>query len=66
MTAPQPNGAHRIFPSNDHPIDLATYTIQANTPAASTFVANGERVSRRRAAGAPRGSTGWSSRWRRS
>ncbi len=51
VTAPQPNGAHRIFPSNDHPSDLATYTIQANTPAASTFVANGERVSRSTRAG---------------
>ncbi|HEX6024529.1 MAG TPA: M1 family metallopeptidase, partial [Solirubrobacter sp.] len=47
VTAPQPHGAHRIFPSNDHPADLATYTIQANTPAGSTFVANGERVSKR-------------------
>jgi aminopeptidase N len=46
VAAAQPNGAHRIFPSNDHPSDLATYTIGANTPAGSTFVANGERVSR--------------------
>jgi aminopeptidase N len=42
ITAAQPNRAHRIFPSNDHPSDKASYTIRANTPAQSTFVANGE------------------------
>ena len=42
ITAAQPNRAHRIFPSNDHPSDKASYTIRAETPAASTFVANGE------------------------
>jgi aminopeptidase N len=42
LTAAQPSFAHRIFPSNDHPSDLATYTIKADTPAQSTFVANGE------------------------
>lgn len=46
LTAAQPSYAHRIFPSNDHPSDLATYTITANTPAQSTFVANGELASR--------------------
>ena len=55
VTAAQPDGAHRIFPSNDHPSDLATFTIKANTPAGSTFVANGERVSRR----TRRGRTTW-------
>jgi aminopeptidase N len=44
ITAAQPNGAHRIFPSNDHPSDKASYTIRAQTPAESTFVANGELV----------------------
>ncbi len=55
VTAAQPHGAHRIFPSNDHPSDLATYTIKASTPARSLFVANGERVSRR----TRRGRTSW-------
>src|SRR3954454_54115 len=41
ITAAQPNRAHRIFPSNDTPADKAGYTIKAETPAASTFVANG-------------------------
>jgi aminopeptidase N len=41
ITAAQPNRAHRIFPSNDTPADKATYTIRAETRAASTFVANG-------------------------
>src|SRR3954451_836746 len=27
VTAAQPDGAHQIFPCNDHPSDLATYTI---------------------------------------
>jgi aminopeptidase N len=55
FTEPQPNGAHRIFPSNDHPSDLATYTIKANTPAGATFIANGERQQRR----TRRGRTSW-------
>jgi aminopeptidase N len=55
VTAAQPDGAHEIFPANDHPSDLATYTIKANTPAASTFAANGERVQRR----TRRGRTSW-------
>ena len=42
ITAAQPNRAHRIYPSNDHPSDKASYTIRATTPAQSTFVANGE------------------------
>jgi aminopeptidase N len=46
LTAAQPSFAHRIFPGNDHPSDLATYTIRADTPAQSTFVANGELAGR--------------------
>jgi aminopeptidase N len=44
ITAAQPSFAHRIYPSNDIPSDLATYTIRAVTPAGSTFVANGEKT----------------------
>jgi aminopeptidase N len=44
ITAAQPSRAHRIFPSNDHPSDKASYTIRAQTPAASNFTANGELV----------------------
>jgi aminopeptidase N len=51
ITAAQPNAAHRIFPSNDVPSDPATYTIRASTPAASTFVANGELTRKRTSAG---------------
>jgi aminopeptidase N len=46
ITAAQPSAAHRIFPSNDHPSDKASYTFKAETPAESTFVANGELVDR--------------------
>ena len=66
-TAPQPNGAHRIFPSNDHPSDLATYTIKANTPAgvdASSRTASGSGGAP--AAAARAGSTRCASRWPRS
>jgi aminopeptidase N len=51
ITAAQPNAAHRIFPSNDVPSDPATYTIRASTPAATTFVANGELMQKRTAGG---------------
>jgi aminopeptidase N len=61
VTAAQPDGAHEIFPSNDHPADLATYTIKADTPAASSFAANGERVRRR----TRRGRTAWTYEMRR-
>jgi aminopeptidase N len=47
ITAAQPNGAHRIFPSNDVPADTARYTFIASTPAGSTFVANGELARQR-------------------
>jgi aminopeptidase N len=40
--AGQPNNAHRIFPSNDHPRDMATFTFKVDVPAGTTAVANGE------------------------
>lgn len=40
----QPNGAHNLFPSNDHPRDKATYTITLTSPAGWTGTANGVRV----------------------
>jgi aminopeptidase N len=40
-TAPQPNGAHRIYPSNDHPRDKARITFRLDTPEGTTAVANG-------------------------
>lgn len=40
--APQPAGAHQIFPSNDHPRDKASFTFRIDAPASATVVANGE------------------------
>jgi aminopeptidase N len=37
----QPNMAHRVFPSNDHPSDLATFSFRIDVPAGITAVANG-------------------------
>lgn len=37
----QPNAAHTLFPSNDHPRDKATYTITLTTPTGWTGTANG-------------------------
>jgi aminopeptidase N len=51
ITAAQPNAAHRIFPNNDVPSDLASYTFHAITPAGSTFVANGELTGKATVAG---------------
>ena len=31
--ASQPNGAHTLFPSNDHPTDKATFTVRLTSPA---------------------------------
>src|SRR5690349_9874175 len=42
--AGQPNGAHRIFPCNDHPADKASFTFRIDVPAGTTAVANGELV----------------------
>ena len=46
-TAPQPDNAHRIFPSNDHPRDKASYSFRVDTPSDIIAVTNGVRVSRR-------------------
>ena len=39
--AGQPDNAHRIFPSNDHPRDLASFDFRIDVPAGTTAVANG-------------------------
>ena len=41
VLAGQPNGAHVLFPSNDHPRDKATYTISLAAPTGWTGTANG-------------------------
>ena len=40
-TAPQPNYAHLIYPSNDHPRDKASFAFRLDVPAGVTAVANG-------------------------
>jgi aminopeptidase N len=46
-TAPQPNFAHLIYPSNDHPRDKASFTFRLDVPAGVTAVANGVLSDRR-------------------
>ena len=46
-TAPQPDQAHRIFPSNDHPRDKASFTFRFDVPAGTDAVANGVLLDRR-------------------
>jgi aminopeptidase N len=48
--AGQPH-AHRIFPSNDHPRDKATFAFEIDVPAGTTAVANGELVAQHTAGG---------------
>ena len=45
-TAPQPDLAHRIYPSNDHPRDKASFTIRLDVPAGTLAVANGVLAAR--------------------
>jgi len=45
VLAGQPNSSHKLFPSNDHPRDMATYTIRLTTPTGWTGVANGKHLS---------------------
>ena len=45
--AGQPAGAHRIFPSNDHPRDKASFTFRLDVPASTTAVANGTLLAKR-------------------
>lgn len=44
LLASQPNGAHTLFPANDHPLDKATFTVRLTAPAGMLGVATGERV----------------------
>jgi aminopeptidase N len=39
--AGQPNRAHAIFPSNDHPRDMASFSFRIDVPAGTTAVASG-------------------------
>jgi aminopeptidase N len=41
----QPNNAHRVFPSNDHPSDKASFSFRVDVPAGTTAVASGARTS---------------------
>ncbi len=52
--AGQPDGAHRLFPSNDHPRDKARFRFRLTVPAGWTAVASGSPVGRPRAAGGAR------------
>ena len=45
-TAPQPDLAHQIFPSNDHPRDKASFTISLDVPRDLLAVANGVLAAR--------------------
>jgi len=40
----EPNGAHSWFPSNDHPLDKATYTFRITVPDGTVAAANGTLV----------------------
>lgn len=42
--ASQPNGAHTLFPSNDHPTDPAPVRIRLTAPAGMSGVATGRRI----------------------
>jgi aminopeptidase N len=44
IMAGQPDQSHQFFPSNDHPSDMATYTIALTAPTGWTAVANGRHV----------------------
>ena len=46
-TAPQPDLAHHIFPSNDHPRDKASYSFRIDVPAGEVAIANGVPTGRR-------------------
>ncbi|MEV4638043.1 M1 family metallopeptidase [Actinoplanes sp. NPDC049548] len=48
IMAGQPDQSHQFFPSNDHPRDLATYTITLTAPVGWTAVANGRHLGDRR------------------
>ncbi|MBB4740200.1 aminopeptidase N [Actinoplanes octamycinicus] len=44
IMAGQPDQSHQLFPSNDHPRDMATYTIAMTRPSGWAAVANGVHV----------------------
>ncbi|MBW1600845.1 M1 family metallopeptidase [Streptomyces sp. JJ66] len=48
--ASQPDAAHRVFPSNDHPSDKAHFTFRVTAPEEFTAVTTGHAVSRTRQA----------------
>jgi aminopeptidase N len=47
ILAGQPDESHNLFPSNDHPRDMATYTITMTAPVGWTATANGRLVKTR-------------------
>ncbi len=49
--AGQPNLMNLVYPSNDHPSDLATFSFHVDVPAGETAVANGVLTGRRTVAG---------------
>ena len=51
VLAGQPNGSHRLFPSNDHPRDKATYRIVLKAPRGWVGVANGVLSSKKASRG---------------
>lgn len=46
VTTAQPDGAHALFPCNDHPSDPASFTVRFDVPEGTTAVANGRLVHR--------------------
>jgi aminopeptidase N len=50
-TAPQPDLANLIYPSNDHPSDKASYTFRFDVPSGIVAVANGVPTGRRERGG---------------
>ena len=46
ITLNEPDGASRVFPSNDHPTDKASYTFRLDVPSSKTAIANGNLTSR--------------------
>jgi aminopeptidase N len=46
ITLNEPDGASRVFPSNDHPTDKASYTFRLDVPSSKTAIANGDLTSR--------------------
>lgn len=59
-TGGQPNAMHKVFPSNDHPRDKASFTIALNVPKGRTAVANGQLQSKK----THQGRTTWTYRQR--